>query len=471
MVFSSTIFVFFFLPTALLLYYLIPSGRVSLRNGMLTLCSLAFYVWGETYNVFLLLIMFVANYVIGKLIYRDGREEKKTKVWLIIGIVLNLSTLFVYKYSGWIAGMLGLDFVPSFILPLGISFFTFHAISYLVDIYRREIQASRNILNFATYFVMFPHLVAGPIVRFAHVMEDLRRKRGNLDLFYSGVCRFVVGLAKKTLIANQVALIADAAFSVPMDTLGTGTAWLGAIAYTLQIYFDFSAYSDMAIGLAAMFGFRFHENFDHPYSATSIQDFWKRWHISLSSWLRDYLYIPLGGNRKGNRRTYINLLLIFFFCGLWHGANWTFILWGLFHGVFLVIERFGFARWLDSKSVILTRFYVILTFITAWVIFRADSLTQAFGYLKNMFFFQFKEIPVVVEYKFSTQFWIALVVGIFASSGIPVKLWRRWRERVMASGSEGVYESANLGYGVLLVLLSSMSLLAGTYNPFIYFRF
>jgi alginate O-acetyltransferase complex protein AlgI len=467
MVFSSTLFILFFLPIALGLYYLVPKHCVSLRNAALTAASLLFYLWGEALNIFLLLAILFVSYGVARIMHKLGNP----KIWLAVGIILNLSNLFFYKYLGWFAEMFDAKLFTGTALPLGISFFTFHAISYLIDVYRRDIQPSRNILDFTTYFVMFPHLVAGPIVRFAHVMDDLRQKRGSFDLFYSGVARFVIGLGKKTLIANQVAIVADATFALPADTLGTGAAWLGALAYTLQIYFDFSAYSDMAIGLAAMFGFRFHENFNHPYGASSMQDFWKKWHISLSSWLRDYLYIPLGGNRNGKTRTYINLLLVFFICGLWHGANWTFILWGVYHGLFLVLERFGLARWIDSKSRLLTRLYVVLAFIVGWVIFRADTLTHAGGYLWEMFSFHIKEIPVQIDYKTSTRFWIALAVGAFASSGIPWNLWHRLSDYCKSNLAKSGVELANLLYGAAIMTLSIMTLLSGSHNPFLYFRF
>jgi alginate O-acetyltransferase complex protein AlgI len=388
-----------------------------------------------------------------------------------LGIILNLGALFIYKYSGWCSEIPGLGFLPKLALPLGISFFTFHAISYLVDVYRKDIMPAGSVIEFACYFVMFPHLVAGPIVRFSHVQNDLKDRKYSIDSFYNGICRFVIGLAKKTLIANQVAVVADAAFASPTETLGTTGAWLGAVAYTLQIYFDFSAYSDMAIGLATMFGFRFHENFNHPYGANSMQDFWKKWHISLSTWLRDYLYIPLGGNRKGSSRTYSNLILVFLFCGLWHGANWTFVIWGLYHGVFLVLERLKAVQCLKLKLGVFMHVYVTLVIIFGWVIFRADSIAQANHYLLNMIIPNSIEIPVQVDYNCSHQFWAALVIGIIASTGAFASLWVKIRSLLVTNTGKVCWELGNLVYGVAIAILSIMALLAGTYNPFIYFRF
>jgi alginate O-acetyltransferase complex protein AlgI len=467
MVFSSIIFLFFFLPTVLLVYYLTPVRMTRVRNMLLVVGSLLFYIWGEVFNVFLLLGMLAVNYFAGT---RIGCSPNR-KIWLIAGVTSNLLVLFFYKYLSWVVSLLGLSFAPKITLPLGISFFTFHAISYLVDIYRKEIAPARGILDFSCYFVMFPHLVAGPIVRFAHVASALQSRQGGVDMFYNGICRFTIGLAKKVLIANQVAVIADAAFAVPPESLGTGAAWLGAVAYALQIYFDFSAYSDMAIGLAAMFGFQFHENFNYPYAADSMRDFWRRWHISLSSWLRDYLYIPLGGNRRGVFRSHFNLLLVFFCCGLWHGASWTFVLWGLYHGFFLVIERMGFERWLNAKANFSRHFYVVFVFINGWVLFRAETLSQAVAYWQNMFSFQTLELPVQIEYKLSPMFWLAFFAGIVGASGIPAKLWRKMEKLAVGKIQQAAFDSANLLFGISVGFLAIIFLLAGAFNPFLYFRF
>jgi alginate O-acetyltransferase complex protein AlgI len=272
-------------------------------------------------------------------------------------------------------------------------------------------------------------------------------------------------------VANQVAIIADAAFAVSPETLGVGAAWLGAVAYTLQIYFDFSAYSDMAIGLAAMFGFHFHENFNYPYAADSMRDFWRRWHISLSSWLRDYLYIPLGGNRGSVLRTHFNLLLVFFCCGLWHGASWTFVLWGLYHGFFLVVERLGLVRWLDSKAGLLRHFYVVLVFTNGWVLFRAETLPHALGYWHSMFSLQIGELPVQIEYKLSPLFWLALFAGVAGATGIPARFWGKMKKLAAGKIQQLMFESVNLLFGLTVGFCAVISLLAGGFNPFLYFRF
>ena len=473
MLFCSNIFLFLFLPVALALYYIVPQRYVTCRNAMLVIASLAFYAWGELYNVILLLATCLANYVIGFWLPKVGRA----KLLLALGVALNLSTLFYYKYAGWSLGMLSniapfaSQFTPP-MLPLGISFFTFHAISYLMDIYRKDIKPARGIWDFACYFVMFPHLIAGPIVRFSHVAADLMKRENNLELFYEGLRRFVIGLAKKMLIANQVALIADIVFSLPASELGMWSAWLGAFSYTLQIYFDFSAYSDMAIGLAAMFGLRFHENFMQPYSAVSMQDFWRRWHISLSSWLRDYLYIPLGGSRAGTWRTYINLLLVFFLCGLWHGASWTFAVWGLYNGIFLIMERFKPVQNLLKRAGAFSHVYVILAFVCGWVIFRSGSMQQAAVFLKAMFVPSGNDTPVRLVYNLSNVFWVSFAAGIIGASGVPARLWHRWNSRLSAGTKSSIaWDWGNLAAGAIMLALSVMSLVAGSYNPFIYFRF
>ncbi len=484
-VFSSTAFLFIFLPLCLAFYFAVPSRWTAARNLVLFLFSLLFYVWGEAWNCALILASIAVNHALALLIAlarADGPGDWRARALLGLGIALNLAVLGYYKYSSWLlregAGLLaglglplaaGLDSVA---LPLGISFFTFHAISYIMDVHRGEITVPRNPLSFACYFAMFPHLVAGPIVRYAHVAEDMEARRIDLDLFSSGVQRFVIGLAKKVLIANHVAAVADAAFGHPAAGLGPAAAWLGIAAYSLQIYFDFSAYSDMAIGLARMFGFHFQENFNHPYGAASIQEFWQRWHISLSSWLRDYLYIPLGGNRRGRLKTYRNLVLVFLICGLWHGANWTFLAWGLFHGLLLVLERLGLSRLLARSPAVPRHAYVLLAVMVGWVLFRSDSLGHAGAYLAAMFDLgRARAMPPEMSQTLTPWAWAALVVGAAASPGLGKTAHERLSAVLSGKISDAGWQAARLGYLMACLLLSSMFLVAGGYNPFIYFRF
>jgi len=341
-VFSSVTFVFYFLPLVLVAYLLLPA-----RNIVLLFASLVFYAWGETYFIAVLMVSIGLNYLFGILIEKSYDEKRRTTA-LFLGLGADLGLLCLFKYLNFIADNLNVflstgGYAPIEIhhihLPLGISFFTFQAMSYLVDVYRRTVPAERNIFNLGLYIAMFPQLVAGPIVRFNQIADQLHKRSVTTDAFSLGVRRFVVGLGQKMLIANILAVPADAIFAVPSEGLTPAIAWLGVVAYTLQIYFDFAGYSNMAIGLGHMFGFTLPENFNYPYIAQSITEFWRRWHISLSRWFRDYLYIPLGGNRKGSYRTYANLFVVFFLCGLWHGASWNFVVWGLFHGFFLVVER------------------------------------------------------------------------------------------------------------------------------------
>ncbi|MGD8338870.1 MAG: MBOAT family protein, partial [Desulfobacterales bacterium] len=381
MLFSSIIFLFQFLPLCLLLYFL--AGK-RLRNLLLLIASLVFYAWGESYYVLLMLVSILVNYLCGLMIDRY-RGRQAARGFLIAAIAFNVLSISVFKYANFLVDNLNtllsqigagpIELAPIH-LPIGISFFTFQAMSYAVDVYRRDAPVQRNPLNIGLYIALFPQLIAGPIIRYHDIAAQLIRRRVRLDDLSYGIERFVVGLGKKVLIANQVAIIADQVFSFPYETLTPGVAWLGVLCYTLQIYFDFSGYSDMAIGIGRMFGFHFLENFNYPYISRSIREFWRRWHISLSSWFRDYLYIPLGGNHRGPLRTYLNLLIVFFLCGLWHGASWNFVIWGLLHGLFLVIERLGFEKILNRWWSPLRYLYVMLVVCTGWVFFRAENLSS-----------------------------------------------------------------------------------------------
>lgn len=460
MVFASLTFIFLLLPLTLGFDFfsrLAKSGM--LRNSALLFVSLLFYTWGEAANVFLLLVLGIVNYAAGNYL----PKSKNPRLYVAIFVAINLAVLIGFKYAYWV-----LSFVLPVLdgkkapMPLGISFFTFHAISYLIDVYRRQIQPAKTALGFLTYFCMFPHLVAGPIVRYAQVKDDLITRGPDKGLFSFGMYRFLVGLNKKVIIANSVAVVVDSAFSMS----GGGhlhflDAWLGIMAYAVQIYFDFSGYSDMAIGLAAMLGFRFEENFRRPYSSTSIREFWRCWHISLSSWLRDYLYIPLGGSKKGKWATYRNLLIVFFLCGLWHGADVTFILWGLWHGMFLIVERLPVGRFLEKMPTVLSRGYTLIVVLIGWVLFRAEDISAAIAYLKSMFTISFA--PVALTYH--TMAFVALVIGIILCL-IPDKYFPEPTSRKPGDFPVSVYVLQ-----VVLAVLSVAFLLTGTRNPFIYFNF
>jgi alginate O-acetyltransferase complex protein AlgI len=484
MIFSSLPFLFLFLPGVLILYY---SAPVRARTFLLLIASLFFYAWGEGGYVLLMLFSIVVNWLVGIGIEKAGSHYTSRRLILIAGIILNLAPLVFFKYGIFFAktlielfdlGSLPTSNLASIHLPIGISFFTFQSLSYIIDVYRNQVDAQRQPVNLALYIALFPELIAGPIIRYRDVALQIAGRSVNLDGFQYGIQRFVVGLGKKVLIANNLGAVADHIFSLPSETLPAGFIWLGMITYTLQIYYDFSGYSDMAIGLAGMFGFRFKENFNYPYSATSIQDFWQRWHISLSSWFKDYLYIPLGGNRKGIYRTCFNLLTVFFLCGLWHGANWTFIVWGLYHGLFLVLERCGLGRILENLPRLIRHTYTIMVFSVGWVFFRAESLPKALNYLAGLG--NFNAAPYLDARLFATlnnEFYLALAISIiFMFPVAPAVI-----AKIQSLGETGgrarrtLYTSLMTVVPVLwvsvIIIYCSAQLITGTLNPFLYFRF
>jgi alginate O-acetyltransferase complex protein AlgI len=485
MVFSSPTFLFLFLPACLGLYFLTPR---CLRNALLLVASLLFYAWGEKTYILVLVGSVVVNYWFGRWV--EARHGRKAAGWVLAGAVLfNVGLLAAFKYANFVADNLNpllarlhlrrvtLDPVH---LPLGISFFTFHALSYVIDVYRRDARAMKHPVNYALYISFFPQSIAGPIVRYHDVAGQFTDRRVTLDLFASGAQRFVLGLGKKMLLANTLAGPADTVFALPTGALTPALAWLGVVCYALQIYFDFSGYSDMAIGLARMFGFRFLENFNYPYVSRSVTDFWRRWHISLSSWYRDYLYIPLGGNRGAPARVYFNLVTVFLLCGLWHGASWTFIFWGLFHGAFLVVERLGLGRRLRALPGPVQHAYTLLVVAVGWVFFRAGSFAQAVALLKFLCGFARR---TTLEYypvlDLNADVVLALVVGAVAAT--PVLPWAAsLLERLAGRARPGTAGAPALRFGLallsagglgLILLASAMQLASGTYNPFIYFRF
>jgi alginate O-acetyltransferase complex protein AlgI len=485
MVFSSPIFLFLFLPTLLASNFAV---RAEFRNAVLLLASLFFYIWGEGVYVAVLLVSIGLNYLFGLLLERS-RGGHASRAILATSVAANLALIAAFKYANFFAdnanlALAALHLRPIVLapvhLPLGISFFTFQALSYVIDVYRRDVAAQRNLLDFALYKTLFPQLIAGPIVRYRDVAAELPRRDVAFAEFADGIRRFILGLAKKVLLANPLAVAADGIFDVPADGLTPGLAWLGIVCYSLQIYFDFSGYSDMAIGLGRMFGFRFPENFDYPYVARSVTEFWRRWHISLSSWFRDYLYIPLGGNRRGRARTYFNLVVVFFLCGLWHGASWNFILWGLLHGAFLVAERMGLGRSIERLWAPLRHAYLLLVVLVTWVFFRAATLSHALAYLAAMAGIA---RGTGIDHD-ATQYLnreLILSLGIAAVAATPLlRREARAREDLSARlrGRPRLSTALSSTAGLLavacqmaLLIASAAQLASGTHNPFIYFRF
>ena len=494
MVFSSVIFLCFFLPIMILVYYALPG---ILKNVWLLIGSLFFYAWGEPEYIFIMVASVVGNYLFGMLIHFFAVKEKTLakKIAVIITILYNLGILFYFKYFNLfmetISQISGNELSWTKVaLPIGISFYTFQGMSYVIDVYRSEGQTDRsgnvvsivqkNPINLALYISMFPQLIAGPIVRYSDIKDSLRKRVTNADTFTRGAERFIVGLAKKAILANSIGEVADKIFSADLEYMGVSVAWLGALCYTLQIYFDFSGYSDMAIGLGKIFGFDFLENFNYPYISKSITEFWRRWHISLSTWFRDYLYIPLGGNRKGN--VYVNLLIVFLATGIWHGAAWSFLIWGLWHGLFMLIERYFRKREkanpFEKVPALVKWIYAMLIVMLGWVLFKLEDIPDTLAYIGRMF-----GIGAGGYTEFSARFYldnkmiVILIIGILAC--IP---WKELLPSLPGKVSGILGSFINDGPGrpacivrrvllIVLLLLSMLFIVNSTYNPFIYFRF
>ncbi|MBQ7841652.1 MAG: MBOAT family protein [Lachnospiraceae bacterium] len=472
MAFSSMPFLCVFLPVVFLLYCVVPSLRM--KNYLLIAASLLFYAYGEPVYVFLMIFCALVNYGIARLFDHCSAGQKKPL--LVLALVLNLGMLGGYKYAGMAVETVNLVTnlkipVPDIRLPIGISFFTFQALSYVIDVYRQKVEAQKRFSTILLYISFFPQLIAGPIIRYCDVAEQIRERTMSIEKVGEGLRRFSIGLSKKVLISNTMGAAADYVFSLSYAELGMPTAWIGAISYMLQIYFDFSGYSDMAIGLGKMFGFTFQENFRYPYVAVSMQDFWRRWHISLTDWFREYLYIPLGGNRKGKTRTWINRVIVFFCTGLWHGANWTFVIWGLFHGLFFILETL-FPK-LTTKMKAFRHIYVLLVVCVGFVIFRADNIGQALMMLSVMFTkFEWNSLIAGAAASVCTRLLLAtFIVAVICA--LPVTEWIQKRKAGNANGflNGTAVEILSYAGSVVLVLLCMMSLAGGTYNPFIYFRF
>ena len=481
MLFTEPTFLFLFLPLLLALYFL-RRPHASYANWLLLIASVIFYVKGGGAFTWLILASIAFNYWMAIGVQRAHVvSPARAKVFVAVAVAVNLIVLGIFKYGNFFVDNLnavidafhGTPFNrPEILLPIGISFFTFHAISYVVDVYRGDATAQKSPVHAALYLLLFPQLIAGPIIRYRTIADQLARRSVTLDDFAEGVRRFVVGLGKKVLIANIVAVPADRIFSAPTAQLDAAHAWLAVICYTLQIYFDFSGYSDMAIGLGRMFGFHFPENFRWPYIADTVQEFWRRWHMSLSSWFRDYLYVPLGGNRGSRAQTYRNLVTVFFLCGLWHGASWNFVIWGLFHGTFLVVERLGLASAVRRLWPPLRHAYLLVVVMIGWVFFRADTLASAISFIRTMFGFQapFAPTPFALGWYLTPELWLALLLGIIGSAPV-IPALSSWRKARLTTWRGFGFDAAATASLMVILVAAIMQMAARTYNPFIYFRF
>lgn len=473
MLFSSLVFLFIFLPAVIFLYYI--SGK-KLRNLVLLIFSLFFYAYGEPKYLLVMLASIAANYFLGLFVDKYRDEEKKAKFILTLAVVINLSIIGYYKYTNFLIQNANMIFKTSLpfmkiVMPIGISFFTFQGLSYVIDIYRGHGKVQKNPLNVALYISLFPQLIAGPIVRYETVAEQINDRKESIAAFSYGIERFILGLSKKVLIANSVGLIADEIFSTQISDLSVVLAWIGILAYTAQIYFDFSGYSDMAIGLGRMFGFEFLENFNYPYISRSITEFWRRWHISLSTWFRDYVYIPLGGNRVSNAKFLRNIFIVWFLTGLWHGAAWNFIAWGVYYGCLLIIEKLFIGKYIEKLWNPLQHIYTMFFVVLGWLFFRSDTLNYAIQYLTVMMGIRGQSILnsqalyYLFEYKFE------LIIAFFASFPIYPLIQHRiknisvdWVRNLTIN-----YVKPLVLIGLLLMCI--MYLVNSTFNPFIYFRF
>ena len=464
MVFSSLVFLFAYLPITLLAYYLVPRQG---RNIFLFIINLIFYGWGEPMLVLLMVFNIFFNYIGGFLVDKFRQDEKKKKLFLILTCVLDIGILAVFKYTGMITetlNMLPFLNIPELqiSLPIGISFYTFQTMSYVIDVYRDDAPVSKSFINFGTYVALFPQLIAGPIVRYKDVAYQLTHRRETLEQFTKGVLLFMVGLGKKVLIANQMGTLTTAMIATTDENGVIGT-WVGIIAYTFQIYFDFSGYSDMACGLGNMLGFEFLKNLNYPYIAKSITDFWRRWHISLSTWFKEYVYSPLGGNRKGVKRQIINLLVVWGLTGLWHGASYNFLLWGLYYGLLLILEKFVLKRFLEKLPAVLQHVYTIFIVIIGWGLFYFTDMSQLGSFLTDLFNFGngvcgAQALTLILSYL------PLLIVAAIASTPLGAKLYSRF------SDTRYIWILETL-FCVVILLVSTASLVDQSYNPFLYFRF
>ena len=468
MLFSSIVFLFSFLPAVMILYYLLP---VRFRNVILLLASLVFYAWGEPVYLFLMLLSILFNYFSGLDIARNLQDKRAAKRSLVFNLIINLAVLGFFKYEGFVLDTLN-GILPVHIsyhalpLPIGISFYTFQILSYIIDVYRGNVKVQTNLPNFALYVTMFPQLIAGPIVQYTDVDEQLASREISRTKFGEGSMYFIRGLAKKVLLANTSGMIFTEVSGLAKDNIAVMTAWLGAFAYMFQIYFDFSGYSDMAIGLGKMFGFEFNMNFNYPYVSKSITEFWRRWHISLSSWFRDYVYIPLGGNRVSKIKHIRNLLIVWFLTGLWHGAAWNFVAWGLYYGVLLIIEKYLLSPVLDRLPDVVRHIYSIVLVVIGWVLFFSSSFGQAADYIRVMFgagAHVFADRESMYLLTSNLILWLILIFG-----STPLVHFRY--EHMLRSKKWNTTIINSVVYAALFIVCIAY-LVTETYNPFLYFRF
>ncbi|MCD8082986.1 MAG: MBOAT family protein [Clostridiales bacterium] len=471
MVFSSIPFLFFFLPACLILYYAVP---FQLKNMVLLVFSLIFYAWGEPVYIVLMVFASAVDYTNGRLMERFGADDRKRRIFLCSSVVINLSMLGFFKYADFLVETVNslwhVSIQPLGLgLPVGISFFTFQTMSYSIDLYRREVKTEKNYLTYLTYVSMFPQLIAGPIVRFSAVNEELHQRTIDREGFAEGTIRFMQGLFKKVLIANQAGALWESIRAMEAGSVSVATAWLGALCFTLQLYFDFSAYSDMAIGMGRMLGFHYLENFRYPLSSVSVTDFWRRWHISLSSWFRDYVYIPLGGNRVSRWKHLRNILIVWFLTGLWHGAAWNFVLWGLYYGVLLILEKYVWGKQLERLPLLIRHGYALLIVVFGFVIFVFDDMGQLASYLTSMF-------GMAGNRLFGTEFlWYVgnnlVLLAVALLLAFPVYPFVKERIGRLESKRFAACSALSAAGYLALLFLTTAYLVHDTYNPFLYFRF
>lgn len=470
MIFSSVFFIFIFLPVTLAIYFLVPKAG---KNLVLLITSLIFYAWGEPVYILLMVFSISFNYISGMEIdyYRNQGKKEIVRFTFWLAVAVNLGVLMFFKYYGFLLENLNLILpfqIPykELSLPVGISFYTFQTLSYIIDVYKDKVAVQKSFINFGTYISMFPQLIAGPIVRYADIEEQLDSRKITPGKFGSGVTWFLRGLGKKVLLANTIGMAYDSIIALPDGSISVLSAWIGCIAYTFQIYFDFSGYSDMAIGLGKMFGFTFMENFKYPYISDSITEFWRRWHISLSSWFREYVYIPLGGNRRGTAKTIRNIFIVWLLTGFWHGAAWNFIFWGLYYGVLLLLEKYVFKSQLEKLPGALKHIYTLVFVMIGWVFFFSPGLKDAAGYIGRMFGIGTYGIVDATAIYYLKNYIILILICSVCS--IPYTF--RWFQTKLTHGSIWGKRVA-LGFYVLIFFLSTAYLVNATYNPFLYFRF
>ena len=496
MLFSSMIFLWVFLPIVIIGNFAFSviqfeniEKRMRVKNIFLLIFSIVVYAWGGIYYVLIMIFSILLNFFGGYILEKKEKKKNVRKYRLFVILFLNLAMLFYFKYFNMLIVMIeaimqvdkGLSTVwttmmsmertgtlniKDIVLPIGISFFTFQSMSYVIDLYMGKVSLQKDIINFALYVSLFPQLIAGPIVKYSDVSEQIENRSESLELFVSGQKRFCYGLGKKVIIANTFAEIADQIWALETTTLGTAVAWFGAIAYTIQIYYDFSGYSDMAIGIGKMLGFQFKENFNYPYTSLSIQEFWRRWHISLSTWFKEYIYIPLGGNRKGNLRTYMNIFIVFLLTGIWHGANFTFLAWGIFFAILQIIERLFLKKILDKNPIkIINWIYMMLMVIIGWVYFRSENILQANEFIKQMFYFTTSENNILT---FLSMKVIILFMTAIICTGFLQRAMKNIYVRIKDKFTMEIFDFSLQGF---ILIYSIFMIMSGTYNPFIYFQF